>query len=144
MRHLTLLALFASFVGFTRAEEDKIKEADLKLDGTYQIVSGEKDGKSLPADHWQGASVTFKGDKIFGTDKDKKEFFAAQFTIDVSKKPYRIMMVNTVPKSGEKANGIISVDGETVKIAYNLPGGEPPADFKTREKQQAFVLKKDK
>lgn len=143
MRHLLLFALLSVFAGLSRAE-DKPKEADLKLDGTYQIISGEKDGKALPSEHWKGATVTIKGDKIYGTDKDKKDFFGAQFTIDVSKKPYRIMMVNTVPKSGERANGVIEVDGDTVKIAYNLPGGVPPTNFKTKEKQQAFVLKKDK
>lgn len=143
MRHLLLFGLFGAFAG-TGLAEDKKKEADLKLDGTYQIVSGEEGGKPLPGDHWKGATVTFKGDKVYGTDKDKKEFFAAQFTIDVSKKPYHIMMVNTVPKSGEKASGVISVDGDTVKLAYNLPGGEPPTDFKTKEKQHLFVLKRDK
>ena len=51
-------------------------------------------------------------------------------------------MTSTAPKAGEKAAGVIEVDGDVVKLAYNLPGGEAPTDFKTGEKQHLFVLKK--
>jgi uncharacterized protein (TIGR03067 family) len=119
------------------------KEAG-KLEGTYTIVGGEHGGEKIPAERIEGAMLTITADKITATDKDKKEFFAATYTLDRTAKPYRIMMVATTPKAGEKAAGVIEVSGDTVKLCYNLPGGTPPTDFKTQDKQHCFVLKRVK
>jgi hypothetical protein len=51
-------------------------------------------------------------------------------------------MVSTSPKAGEKSQGVVEVDGDTVKICYNLPGGKPPASFKAGEKQHCFELRR--
>ena len=115
-----------------------------KLEGTYTIVSGERGGEKIPAERIQGAMLTITADKLTATDKDKKEFFAATYTLDRTAKPYRIMMVATTPKAGEKAAGVIQVSGDTVTICYNLPGGTPPTEFKTQDRQQCFVLKRVK
>ncbi|WP_020472612.1 TIGR03067 domain-containing protein [Zavarzinella formosa] len=143
MRQVMLAGLFC-FVAVSGRANDVKNQPALKIDGVYQIVSGEKDGKRLPADHWAGAVVTINGDKIYGTDKDKKEFFACLFKIDATKKPFQISMVSTNPKVGDKADGLIKVDGDMVTIAYNLPGGLVPTEFKGGEKQHLFVLKKVK
>jgi uncharacterized protein (TIGR03067 family) len=113
-----------------------------KLDGTYTVVSGEHAGKAIPEAEIQGSVVTFTGDRIVGTDKDRKEFFAATYMVDTTAKPMKIVMTSTAPKAGEKAAGIIQVEGDTIKLAYNLPGGEAPTDFKTGAKQHMFVLKR--
>jgi len=138
MRTLTsVLALALPVVVFA---DDKAKPT--KLDGTYTVVSGEHGGKPIPEADLKGSVVTFAGDRITGTDKDKKEFFAATFMVDTTAKPMKIVMTSTSPKAGEKAAGVIQVDGDTIRLAYNLPGGEPPTGFKTGEKQHLFVLKK--
>lgn len=136
IRYLTV-GLLALCAVPTALAEDKVK-----LEGTYEIVSGENDGVAIPADRIKGSMVTFTKDKVAGTDKDKKEFFASTYTVDWSAKPHRITMVSTTPKAGEKAAGIVQIDGHTVKICYNLPGGDVPTEFKTKEKQQCFVLKR--
>jgi uncharacterized protein (TIGR03067 family) len=119
------------------------KKADKhSLDGTYTIVSGEKDGKPLPPDHFRGAVITFKGDKAFGTDKDKKEFFACTYKLDTSAVPWKVKMTSVSPKEGEKAEGIVQVQGETVKLCYALPGGDAPTEFKTKAKQHCFTLQR--
>jgi uncharacterized protein (TIGR03067 family) len=137
-RIFTLLAL--TTLPVLLAADDKAKPG--KLDGTYTVVSGEHAGKAIPEDQIKGSVVTFTGDRIVGTDKDRKEFFAATFMVDTTATPMKIVMTSTAPKAGEKAAGIIQVDGDTIKFAYNLPGGEPPTDFKTGEKQHMFVLKR--
>jgi uncharacterized protein (TIGR03067 family) len=111
-----------------------------KLEGTYTIVSGEEGGEPIPEPRIQGSVVKFAADKITATDKDKKEFFAATYKVDTSKTPYRIKMKSTTPKEAE-TTGLIEKKGETVRIIYALPGGEEPTEFKTKEKQQMFVLK---
>lgn len=121
------------------------------LDGGYTIVSGERDGKAIPEAEIKGAIVRFARGKVVGTDKDRKEFFAATYTLDVTKKPWKIDMtsvapaVNDVngnaPKDGVKATGLVKKDGQTLTLIYALPGGEAPTEFKTKAKQQMFVLK---
>jgi hypothetical protein len=44
--------------------------------------------------------------------------------------------------AGEIARGLIEQEGETVRLIYALPTGEIPTEFKTKEKQLMFVLKK--
>jgi len=113
-----------------------------KLDGTYTIVSGKRDGMDLPKKDFEHSVVVFQGNKIFGHDKDKKEFFGATFKIDASSKPWKISMISTSPKKGEPADGVIEVSGDTIRLAYNLPGGKVPTSFDTEKKQQAFTLKR--
>ena len=137
-----ILTLVAALTVPALALADDKAEKPGKLDGTYTVVSGEHGGKAIPEADIKGSVVTFTGDRIVGTDKDRKEFFAATFMVDTKAKPMKIVMTSTAPKAGEKAVGVIQVDGDTIKLAYNLPGGEPPTDFKTADKQHMFVLKK--
>jgi uncharacterized protein (TIGR03067 family) len=145
MRKLLLTAaLFGGVALLTSAsgaqEKDKLAVEAPKLDGGYTIVSGEEDGKAVPAERIKGATVRFNGDTITGTDKDKKELFAAKFTVETDKKPWVIRMRSTAPKAAD-ASGLIKKEGDTVTIVYALPGGEAPKEFKTKEGQQLFVLK---
>jgi uncharacterized protein (TIGR03067 family) len=137
-----LITLFTAFAVPSLVLGDDKTTKPTRLDGTYTIVSGEHGGKAIPEADLKGSVVTFTGDRIVGTDKDRKEFFAATFMVDTTSKPMKIVMTSTAPKPGEKAAGVIEIDGDVVKLAYNLPGGEPPTGFKTGEKQHLFVLKK--
>jgi len=141
---LTICAAFAACfacLGLTPVTaEDKAQPP--QLDGLYTIVSGEKDGNAIPADKLKGSIIRFDRDKVVGTDKDKKEFFGCTFTIDKTTTPYSIAMISTAPVKGDKAMGIIEWKGDTVKLAYALPGGETPKEFKTKAKQHYFVMKR--
>ena len=112
------------------------------LVGNYVILAGERDGKKLNEGEFKGSLVVFEENRVIGTDKEKKEFFGAIYTLDTSKKPWAIHMKSTAPKGGLNADGLVHKDGDTVKLIYNLPGGAVPKDFTTKEKQHLFVLKK--
>jgi len=153
-RTLTLCASLLAFTGLLSAArelpsalpEDKNatgKPPPAPLAGGYTVVSGEKDGQVIPPERIRGSVVRFTENRITGTDKDKKEFFAATYTLDTSKKPWVIAMKSTSPKEAE-AGGLVKVDGDTLTIIYSLPGGAAPTDFKTKEKQHLFVLKRVK
>lgn len=116
------------------------KKAVAALAGGYTIVSGEKDGKAIPPEHIRGSIVQFAGNQIVGTDKDKKEFFSATFTLDASKSPWVIDMTNKTPKE-TKSPGLVKKEGDTLTIVYSLPGTAAPTEFKTKENQHLFVLK---
>lgn len=153
----TLLVAIAAAQG--RAQDTSKREStqegqatSAKLIGTYRILSGERNGKKIDADKL--ADVTVKIDeKIITTfDKDKKEFYAATYELDTQEKPWKILLTATiVPAAGKgakadgngsKAEGLIEISGETVKLIYSLPEGKAPTEFKTGDKQQMFVLMK--
>lgn len=153
MNRLLGAAVATALMCAVSAADDKAK-ADVKLSGTYTIVSGEEEGKAVPNDRLDGSVVVFTETTIMGTDKAKKEFFAATYTLDTGKTPWVINMTSTAPakdkkdtddkKAAEKLSttGLIKVDGDTVTIIYALPGGKSPTEFKTGDKQQLFVMKK--
>jgi uncharacterized protein (TIGR03067 family) len=144
-RTLALFGAVLGSAGITSADDKPdARPAAPALIGTYTIVSGERSGAKIPDEEIRGAMVTFTVDRVAGTDKSKKEFFAATYMIDGAAKPIRIMMTSTTPKAGDKATGIIEVDKDTLKICYNLPGGDVPTEFKTKDKQQCFILKREK
>jgi uncharacterized protein (TIGR03067 family) len=131
-------ALFAAALVSSASADDKA--GPLKLDGGYTIVSGEEDGKAVPADHIKGSVVLFTADRITGTDRTKKEFFAARYTLDASKNPAVIRMTGTEPKSAPTV-GLVKKDGDTVTLIYALPGAPAPTEFKTQKGQHLFVLR---
>ncbi|HEX4608250.1 MAG TPA: hypothetical protein VH092_08600, partial [Urbifossiella sp.] len=91
--------LFGWVLVGTPADPDAGKLTPAKLDGGYTIVSGEEDGKAVPESDIKGSVVKFAGNRITGTNKDKKDFFAAAYTLDASKSPAVIRMTSTVPKT---------------------------------------------
>jgi uncharacterized protein (TIGR03067 family) len=139
-RLLQCAALLAAAAVVTSAVADDKAGKGTKLDGGYTIVSGEENGKALPADHIKGSVVMFAGNRITGTDKDKKEFFAATYTLDATKTPHVIRMKSTSPKEAE-ATGLVKKDGDTVTLIYSLPGTPAPTEFKTKQGQLMFVLR---
>jgi uncharacterized protein (TIGR03067 family) len=143
-RALALVGALAVAVGTTAADDTGKAGGPGGLVGTYTIVSGERDGKKIPDEQFKGAVVMFTKDRITATDKDKKAFFAATYTADATARPMRLAMTSTEPKAGERATGIVEVSGDQLTICYNLPGGDAPTEFKTKEKQQCFVLKRTK
>ena len=110
------------------------------LVGGYTIVKGESDGKPIPEDRIAGAVVKFTADEVIGTDKEKKQLFAAKYALDTSAEPWKVTMKSTTPKESE-AFGLAKKEGDTVVLIYALPGGKTPTEFKTQDKQNMFWLK---
>jgi uncharacterized protein (TIGR03067 family) len=139
-----LVFVVACLLPLSLLAEEARKADRLNLDGTWTIVRGEKDGKPEPEDRIEGSVVVITGNKITGTDRDKKEFFACTFTLDTSKTPWQIKMVSAEPKKGEVSRGILEKDGDTLKLCYQVRTAAPPTTFKTTKDQHCFVLKKVK
>ncbi len=120
-------------------------EESTLLIGTYEITGGERDGKKLPGERLKDVTVKIAQNAITTFDKDKKEVYAATYEIDTSSTPWKISMTSSIAPAGEKgakSKGLIQREGDSVRLIYALPEGETPTDFKTKEKQQLFVLKK--
>jgi uncharacterized protein (TIGR03067 family) len=111
--------------------------------GSYTIVAGEKDGQKISDERVKGSSVRITGNVITTFDKDQKEMYAASYTLDTSRAPWRITMTSTrAPINGEVVHGLIEQDGDTVRLIYAVRGGTTPTDFTTDDKQLLFTLKK--
>ena len=148
---LALFALLASFAVGQQADSTT-KKADKKtspesLVGRYTITSGEKEGTKEPEERIKGTTVTFTKETVIVADKDKKEIYSASFKLDTTTTPAQITMTSRVEGSaGEIARGLIQQDRDddkVVRLVYALPTGEIPTEFKTKEKQLMFVMKKE-
>lgn|ERR1017187_7708115 len=98
-----------------------------ELQGAWTVVSYEYRG--APEKKYVGLKVNFDGDKV--TFKDGKKDEAVPFVLDTTKKPKQINI------DRNKALGIYSVDGDTLKICFNK-GRDSEKDRPTE-----FVSKKD-
>jgi len=124
--------------------------APLDLLGGYTVVAGERYGEKEPAERIEGVTVRIAEDAIVVLDKDKKEVYAQTYKIDTGSTPWKITMISKITPYTNKSSGdtvsqgLITKEGDTVKLIYALPGGPTPTEFKTREKQLMFVMKNER
>jgi uncharacterized protein (TIGR03067 family) len=114
-----------------------------KLEGKYTLVAGKVRGKAV-GDDWKKAEYEFTPVQV--TIKGKAVSFVMGYKIDPSAEPMTIdMAVADGPEAtkGTRAQGIIEVKGDTVKLAYSTEKDTRPKDFKG-EKDFYFELKKAK
>jgi uncharacterized protein (TIGR03067 family) len=132
---------FAQESNATKAADDAAIPA-----GTYVATAGSRDGKPLTEEQIKGVTFRFDADKMVITDRSGKEIHKCTHTIDKSSTPWKInmKMQDTSGTTDKTAVGLIQRDGETVSIIYPLAGGETPTEFKTKEKQEMYVLKLQK
>ncbi len=141
MKAIRILSFTAALaVALPLAADDK---GGNPLVGTYTVVKGERDGKPIDEGKFKGSVVTFTDKRIYGTDKDRKEFFSADYKLDRGTTPWTIHMESKSPRE-QKSDGVIAAEGDTLRVAYALPGGKAPSEFKAGENQHYFVLKRIK
>jgi uncharacterized protein (TIGR03067 family) len=137
-----LVSLAAAQTDSAPSKSDKTCTPEL-LVGRYVIVSGEKEGAKEPEARIQGTTVTFSKESVVVIDKNKKEMYSASYKLNSTTNPCDIVMTSRVEGyAGEVARGLIQKEGNTVRLVYALPEGEIPTEFKTKEKQLMFVMKK--
>ena len=93
------------------------------------MVSGKRDGQTLPEEVVKQFKRVAKGDEITVTAGDQV-FLKAKISLDSSKKPKTIdYTLLDGPNKGQKQLGIYARDGDTVKFCFAKPGQERPKDF---------------
>lgn len=141
----TLFALVA--VSSLAFGEEKKFDVE-KLVGKWKFTEGTKAGEKVDAKNLE-AEVTITKDTL--TIKDPSMTHVMKFKIDASKSPIQIDFDGEEgPAKGFKAEGIIALEGDTLKLAYstNIPGfdGKRPTKFESTKDNKAFlfVMKKAK
>lgn len=127
MKRYALLVLVAGFLVAADDPKDELK----KLEGTWKMVSGEKDGKTLAEQTIKMAKLVIKGDhhdvKI-GDDNLK-----GTHKVDPSKKPKNIDASDTEgPFKGKTVLGIYELDGDNFEVCFAEPGKDRPKEFSTK------------
>ncbi|ALA59278.1 TIGR03067 domain-containing protein [Nitrospira moscoviensis] len=137
------LALALVLIGVPACTNQSSEQPKAKLTGEYRIVSGERNGAAIDPKELDDAVITIGESTITAYDKERKETFAATYTLETKRKPWEITMTSTqAPQTGVVTKGLIEADKDKVKLVYALPDGKPPTEFKTGEQQQMFVLAK--
>jgi uncharacterized protein (TIGR03067 family) len=126
--------------------QDKKSEsagAAAEIMGSYQITAGQVGSRKIPSDQLTDNQVNITDKVITVYDKDRKELYAATYELDTKKKPWALHMTSSIAvQKGVKTEGLITREGENVKLIYALPEGKAPDDFEPEEKQQLFILRK--
>jgi uncharacterized protein (TIGR03067 family) len=128
------------------ADPEAVKKDMAQLEGEWSMVSGQRDGQSLPDSLVKGSKRVAKAGETTVTI-DGRTFLQAKFTIDPTQKPKAIDYTLTDgPNKGKTQLGIYELDGETVKFCFAMPGKERPTDFTAKEGsgRTLSVWKRDK
>lgn len=141
-RGLMIGFVLAAFTIGAVADDKKPSLDPDKLVGEWKLTAGTKNGDKI--DNISG-DVKFTKDKI--TMKGENDMvFEFAYTIDGKSDPAAIDMEILAPESfkGGKALGIVALDGETFKLAYNPFVRERPKDFEAKKDsgEFSFELKK--
>jgi uncharacterized protein (TIGR03067 family) len=134
--------LVAAFATGATADDKEKKFDAAKMVGSYKFVSGVRDGKKVEEKNFKEiALVVGKEDMVLKTaDGD----FKFGYKIDASKSPVAVdleILDGPVGK-GAKSKGIITLDGDTLKLAYNPMDGDRPKDFDGKGGNFSFTVKK--
>ena len=126
------------------AAEEAVKKEVAKLQGTWSVVSSERDGNKAPDDKIKGVKITFQKDKLIARQADKT--IEMSYTVDPAKNPKTIDITYLDgEQKGESSQGIYSLDGDMLKICMHRSTNRP-TEFETKADSQRHlvVLKREK
>jgi uncharacterized protein (TIGR03067 family) len=139
MRTMSLLAVVLGFAYFAHAEEKKAPAFDAsKIPGEWKITEGLKSGTKVEGKALEG-KITFTKDTI--TIKDADATHVMTFTIDAKASPVAITMTGKEgPAKDYVAEGILSLDGDTMKLCYAMPMQKRPTAFESKADSGTFYF----
>ncbi len=122
---------------------DEAKTERERLQGMWQVMSGQEGGKAFPAADIKGSRVTVAGDTM--TVQSKEDRRVMRFKLEPSRKPKGMELMTIEGKDkGQTSHGIYQLEGDTLKIAFAPTGKPRPAEFSSKAgtEQMLFVMKR--
>ncbi len=115
------------------AEEGQaVKEELARIQGTWQLVYAETDGKTAPGERIQAVRVEIKGNSHAVYFGDKQVVHDASFTLDPTAKPRTSdLTINDGPDKGKQIHGIYELEGDTLASCVAKVGEDRPKKFAT-------------
>jgi uncharacterized protein (TIGR03067 family) len=108
---------------------DAVQKELANLEGTWQLISAETDGKKLAEEQVKQIKVVIKGDRhtvYFGDQALAKQI---QFRVDPGKKP---KTVDDTLDDGRMIRGIYELDGDTLRSCVAAVGKDRPMEFSAK------------
>lgn len=121
-------------------DDDDAKAKAKKMQGTWTVTAAEKDGKKLDNADIKGKTIKVTEDKITCM-KDGKTEEAYTYTLDTSGRQWTITLNGTEGEhKDKKLKGIVSLDGDTMKVCFSKPDQDAPTSFQTKDGQCCYTL----
>jgi uncharacterized protein (TIGR03067 family) len=137
-RIIPAAVLFFAACGLSAADALPLEQ----LEGSYQAVSVNRDGKDEPADRVSTVKAKIAADELTITVKDKS--FPAKIKIDAKAKPATIDIApSDGPDKGHTFPGIYKVEDGRLVIAFTEKG-DRPTEFKGGDGVLLLTLKREK
>jgi uncharacterized protein (TIGR03067 family) len=144
MRGLLFAALVVGLVlacSWARADEreNAAKEEAKKLEGAWMPIEMEMAGVKLPEAATKGIELVISGDhyKVTTASEGKDEGTTRYYP---DQTPKAIDITGTEgPNKGKTFLAIYELDGDKLKVCYDLAGKERPKEFKTKPNTQQFL-----
>lgn len=134
-----VLSLSLALLGTIALADDKKQAEEIKkMDGVWNVVSGELGGSALPEEVTKTFTLTLAGGKykvkVGGQDD------SGTCTFDPTKKPKELDIKGEEgPNKGKTIPCIYELDGDTLKVCYDLSGKKRPSEFKTEKDTLRFL-----
>jgi uncharacterized protein (TIGR03067 family) len=130
-----LLSMFALAVG-ALAQDEATKKDMNQIQGSWRLVSRERDGKADPADVIKDILMTHKGDAFtFNQSSSGAGATKGTFKLDASKSPKAIDRIPADgPQKGKTLMGIYKLEGDTLTLCVSVEGKDRPMEFAAKPK----------
>src|SRR5260370_27096658 len=101
-----------------------------KLQGTWNIIALEVDGKKMPSSAVTGSRIVVKGDTFITIAMGAN--YEGTLEVDATRSPSALNMKFTEgPEKGNTNFAIYQLDGDTWTICMNMTGKNRPTKFAT-------------
>lgn len=142
MRWLAILAgglLMAVYVTHAGREKRPMSDQE-QLQGTWLLMSAERDGKATPKEMAKHIRLVFEGDKLLTKNKDRVT--EATFRVSPEKNPSEI----DIDMDGQVGRGIYDLGDDGLRIIHGEVGDTRPTEFAAPAGSglTLLVLKRDK
>ncbi|WP_199169930.1 TIGR03067 domain-containing protein [Rhodopirellula bahusiensis] len=117
-----------------------------RLAGVWEVEEGVNQGEEIPEDELEGTIMKIEKDMIITYDREQREVYRAQFTLDETKKPVQIDMITEMKgMPPTKSFGIIKMEeGDEFEICYALPGADRPKEFKSPKGSKVMLFEAER
>jgi uncharacterized protein (TIGR03067 family) len=122
-RHLMVVAMCGLLLDTGYAQEKNQMEDQERIQGTWELQSGERKDKPFPEELIKQVQLTFSGNELTTKVGDRRT--KAIFKLDPTKQPKEI----DLDMEGHIGNGIYHLSKDSLKIAHGEVGDARPSDF---------------
>src|ERR1700677_1481718 len=138
MRWIPFFTLTLVLLIMQTAKSDGPKDSDA-IQGTWLASRAEPGGKPFPEEVRKSIKLTLKDGKYtvtVGKNPDQ-----GTVSLDPSAKPKALDVTGTEgPNKGKTFLAIYELDGDTLRICYDLSGMARPSEFKTAKDTKLFLV----